>query len=96
MRLYNGKAADIRKRKASDRKALNMEEKKDGQTRLKLEELFAEIEDILEQMDDKEISLEKSFLLYEEGMKKLKQCNDKIDQVEKKMQVISEQGLEEF
>ncbi|MCI8634178.1 MAG: exodeoxyribonuclease VII small subunit [Eubacterium sp.] len=73
-----------------------MEEKKDGQTRLKLEELFAEIEDILEQMDDKEISLEKSFLLYEEGMKKLKQCNDKIDQVEKKMQVISEQGLEEF
>ena len=73
-----------------------MEEKKDGQTRLKLEELFAEIEDILEQMDDKEISLDKSFLLYEEGMKKLKQCNDKIDQVEKKMQVISEQGLEEF
>ena len=73
-----------------------MEEKKDGQTRLKLEELFTEIEDILEQMDDKEISLEKSFLLYEEGMKKLKQCNDKIDQVEKKMQVISEQGLEEF
>ena len=71
-----------------------MEEKKDGQTRLKLEELFAEIEDILEQMDDKEISLEKSFLLYEEGMKKLKQCNDKIDQVEKKMQVISEQGLD--
>ena len=69
-----------------------MEEKKDGQTRLKLEELFAEIEDILEQMDDKEISLEKSFLLYEEGMKKLKQCNDKIDQVEKKMLVIREQG----
>ena len=43
-------------------------------------------------MDDKDISLEKSFLLYEEGMKKLKQCNDKIDQVEKKMLVIREQG----
>lgn len=74
-----------------------MEEQKAGQTGLQLEELFGEIEDILEQMDDKEISLEKSFLLYEEGMKKLKQCNDKIDQVEKKMQVINGQGsLEEF
>ena len=74
-----------------------MEEQMAGQTGLQLEELFGEIEDILEQMDDKEISLEKSFLLYEEGMKKLKQCNDKIDQVEKKMQVINGQGsLEEF
>ena len=74
-----------------------MEEQKAGQTGLQLEALFTEIEDILEQMDDKEISLEKSFLLYEAGMKKLKQCNDKIDQVEKKMQVINEQGsLEEF
>ena len=68
-----------------------------GETGLNLEELFAQVEDILEQMDDKDISLEKSFLLYEEGMKKLKQCNDKIDQVEKKMLVIREQGdLTEF
>ncbi len=68
-----------------------------GETGLNLEELFAQVEGILEQMDDKDISLEKSFLLYEEGMKKLKQCNDKIDQVEKKMLVIREQGdLTEF
>lgn len=70
-----------------------MEEKKESG----LEELFIEIEDILDKMEDKDISLENSFLLYEEGMKKLKQCNDKIDQVEKKMLVISEQGeLREF
>jgi len=62
-----------------------------------LEELFTEIEDILAKMEDKDISLENSFLLYEEGMKKLKRCSEKIDQVEKKMLVISEQGtLEEF
>ncbi len=62
-----------------------------------LEELFKEIEDILAKMEDKDISLERSFLLYEEGMKKLKRCSEKIDQVEKKMLVISEQGtLEEF
>lgn len=63
----------------------------------RLEDLFIEIEEILDKMEDREISLESSFLLYEEGMKKLKQCNDKIDQVEKKMLVITEQGeLEEF
>lgn len=58
---------------------------------------MTEIEDILEKMDEKEISLEDSFLLYEEGMKKLKMCNDRIDQVEKKMLMINEEGnLEEF
>lgn len=62
-----------------------------------LEELMEEIEDILDKMDEKEISLEDSFLLYEEGMKKLKLCNNRIDQVEKKMLVINEEGeLEEF
>ena len=41
--------------------------------------------------------MEDSFLLYEKGMKKLKMCNDRIDQVEKKMLVINEQGeLDEF
>jgi exodeoxyribonuclease VII small subunit len=62
-----------------------------------LEELMIEIEDILEKMDEQDISLEDSFLLYEKGMKKLKMCNDRIDQVEKKMLVINEQGeLDEF
>lgn len=68
-----------------------------GEKQSSLEELMTEIENILEKMDEKEISLEDSFLLYEEGMKKLKLCNDKIDQVEKKMLVINEEGnLEEF
>lgn len=62
-----------------------------------LEDLFLEIEGILEQMEEKDVSLEQSFLLYESGMKKLKQCNEKIDQVEKKMLAINSQGeLEEF
>lgn len=64
---------------------------------IKLEDMFADIEDILERMEDKDISLEDSFLLYEQGMKKLKQCNDRIDQVEKKMLVLTGQGeLEAF
>lgn len=54
-----------------------------------LEELFGQLETILEKMEEKDISLEESFFFYEEGMKTLKQCNDKIDQVEKKMLVIN-------
>lgn len=70
-----------------------MEEKKVPQ----LEELFVEIEEIIRQMEDREVSLEQSFLLYEEGMKKLKQCNEKIDHVEKKMLVLNGDGTtEEF
>ena len=62
-----------------------------------LEELFEEIEEILGRLEDKEISLEDSFLLYEQGMKKLKACNEKIAQVEKKMLMLNEQGnLVEF
>lgn len=57
-----------------------------------LEELFEEIEGILGRLEDKEISLEDSFLLYEQGMTKLKACNAKIDQVEKKMLMLNEQG----
>lgn len=70
-----------------------MEEKNEPQ----LEELFAEIEGIIRQMEDKEVSLEQSFLLYETGMKKLKQCNDKIDHVEKKVLALNGDGTtEEF
>ncbi|MDE6904508.1 MAG: exodeoxyribonuclease VII small subunit [Lachnospiraceae bacterium] len=57
-----------------------------------LEELFLEIEDIITKMEDREVSLEQSFLLYEAGMKKLKQCNEKIDYVEKKMLALNSDG----
>ncbi|MBO5371997.1 MAG: exodeoxyribonuclease VII small subunit [Lachnospiraceae bacterium] len=57
-----------------------------------LEELFEEIESILGRLENKDISLEDSFILYEQGMKKLKACNDKINQVEKKMLMLNEQG----
>lgn len=62
-----------------------------------IEELFLEIEEIISRMEDKEVSLEQSFSLYESGMKKLKMCNDKIDAVEKKLLILNQQGeLEEF
>ena len=62
-----------------------------------LKQTFAEIEDIIKNLESNEMDLEASFALYEQGMKKLKFCNEAIDTVEKKMLVLNEQGeLEEF
>ena len=62
-----------------------------------LEENFAQIEEMLTKLEAPDISLEDAFFLYEQGMKKLKECNDKIDTVEKKLLVLNGQGeLEEF
>lgn len=57
-----------------------------------LEQAFEQLEDVIERMQDNEISLEDAFLEYEQGMKLLKQCNDTIDRVEKQVLKISESG----
>ncbi len=59
-----------------------------------LEDLFDELDEILAALDDRDISLEDSFALYEKGMKKVHLLNDKLDQVEKKMLVIAADGSE--
>ncbi|MCI8669917.1 MAG: exodeoxyribonuclease VII small subunit [Lachnospiraceae bacterium] len=59
-----------------------------------LEETLQEIEEIISRMDQEEISLEESFQLYNNGIKLCKQCNDKIDKVEKQLEVIGGQAEE--
>ena len=61
-----------------------------------LEYLFAEIEELLEHMQG-DVSLDEAFADYEKGIRKLKLCNEQIEQIEKKMMVLNEQGdVEEF
>lgn len=61
-----------------------------------IEETFQELEDLIRKMESGDSSLEESFQYYESGMKLVKSCSLKIDQVEKKIQVLSaEKGLEE-
>lgn len=57
-----------------------------------LEEAFEELESLLEKLNDREVSLEESFALYQEGMQLLKLCNEKVDCVEKQMLQIDEEG----
>lgn len=69
------------------------EERREGadqETVLTIEESFAELENILEQLESSESSLEESFRWFEKGMKLVKNCSDQIDQVEKKIIVLSE------
>ena len=71
------------------------EEKKDKEFRL--EEAFEQIEKILERSGDKDVSLEESFTLYQEGMRLLKLCSAQIDRVEKQVLKLSGEGqLKEF
>lgn len=57
-----------------------------------LEELFQELDSLVEELESREISLEDSFSRYQKGMELLKLCNDKIDMVEKKMLVLNDNG----
>ncbi len=64
---------------------------------LTLEAAFEQIEEVLGKLEAEDTTLEESFQVYQEGMRLLKICNDKIDHVEKQVMVMSEKGeLNEF
>ncbi len=64
---------------------------------LSIEELFAGLENIAEMLESGEVPLEESFLLYEKGMRMLREANARIDLVEKKMLKVTAGGeLEEM
>ena len=57
-----------------------------------LEEKINRIEEIIHKMEEPEVSLEESFQLYQAGIEQLKNCNQMLDMVEKKMQVLNLNG----
>ena len=69
-----------------------MEEEKKKSEETSLEDMFQELDRIITGMEDRGISLEDAFALYEKGMNKIRQCNEKLDLVEKKMLVIANDG----
>lgn len=73
------------------------EQDKEQETNLSLEEAFEQIEGLIEHLEEEDITLENSFRAYQEGMKLLKYCDEKIDRVEKQVLKINEDGeLDEF
>lgn len=57
-----------------------------------LETVFEQLDEIVEQLEAEDVSLEDSFGLYHKGMDLLKVCNEKIDMIEKKMMMLDENG----
>lgn len=57
-----------------------------------LEEMFKDLEELIRKMENEEITLEQTFDLYNNGMELLKKCNLSIDEVEKKVLVLDENG----
>lgn len=53
-----------------------------------IEQTFAELDQILEKLEDGDTSLEDSFTYYEAGMKLVRSCGEKIDKVEKQLLVL--------
>ena len=62
-----------------------------------MKKLLKKLDGIVEQLERADVSLEESFLIYQTGMKLLKECSEKIDTVEKRMLMMNEDGgLSEF
>lgn len=63
-------------------------------TEQSLETVFEQLDEVVEQLEAEDVSLEDSFRLYHKGMDLLKVCNEKIDMIEKKMMMLDENGEE--
>lgn len=61
---------------------------------LTTEEAFARLEDLISKMEEDDLSLEDSFSTYEEGLKLVKLCSDKLDMIEKKIIVLEKDAKE--
>ena len=69
----------------------------DDETRkqMNVEETFAALDRIIGKLEKGDGSLEDAFADYEEGMKLVKSCNEKIETIEKKILVLSGDQTEE-
>lgn len=80
-----------------------MEEKKTGSRKnikvsgdaqkkeLSIEERFARLDELLEEMEEEDCPLERSFQLYEEGMKLIAGAEAQVDKVEKQLRILNEE-----
>lgn len=70
---------------------------KEMQPEMTLEASFERLDEIVNKLEHQNLSLEESFNVYQQGMELLKNCNNKIDTVEKQVMQINDNGeLSEF
>ena len=57
-----------------------------------LEEMFDRLDQLIGTLEGEDVSLEEAFGLYDQGMKLIRRCNQTINEVEKKILVLDENG----
>ena len=57
-----------------------------------LEEMFDRLDQVIGTLEGEDVSLEEAFGLYDPGMKLIRRCNQTINEVEKKILVLDENG----
>jgi len=55
-----------------------------------IEDNFKELENVISELENEELTLEESFAKYEKGMKLLEVCNSELDKFEKKLIILKE------
>ena len=60
--------------------------------KLSLEEALGKLDETIARLQSEDVSLEESFNLYKEGMDYVKLCSETIDQVEKKVLMLNQEG----
>ena len=60
--------------------------------KLTLEEALGKLDETIAMLQSEEVSLEEAFRLYKEGMDYVKICSETIDQVEKKVLMLNQEG----
>lgn len=62
---------------------------------MKLEESFAQLEEVIARLENRETSLEDAFKEYQAGLKIIKECTESLDKVEKDMIVLQAESADE-
>ena len=57
-----------------------------------LEEMFDRLDQVIGTLEGEDVSLEEAFGLNDQGMKLIRRCNQTINEVEKKILVLDENG----
>lgn len=68
------------------------EEERPPEEGTELSEIFSELDSLLERLEGEE-SLEKSFSLYERGVRLIREAAGSIDRIEKEVKVLDEDGI---
>ena len=60
-----------------------------------IEDNFKQLEEILSNLHKEDVTLDNAFELYKEGLELVKDCNEQIETIEKKIKIIGEDDINE-